>query len=303
MKRYVFYIITILIFLCNVKCTNHVKIGNILTNADKLVDEFPDSAYVLLSNINLDEINAKGQKAEYALLLSKAKDKCFIDETDDSIINIAIDYYRDKGCSSERMKSYYYLGCVQYNARLYPQANISFALAEKDAVELSDYFYAGLIYRGIMNVYNASYNYKEELSYAAKSYDNFVKAGADLYAVYALYSLGVSKLNQHRYAEALNDFTQVIEYAKEHNDIYLEANSRANISSIFLEQDNANKAREQLLYIKNSLKYPLSSEWYTNYAWICALENQLDSAAYYMELGLNLVDSTSQEYQKIKKLF
>lgn len=300
MKLCILYILTSAIFFCNVGCSNRTKINNILNNAESLVCNCPDSALTLLSYINPDEIGTKKQKADYALLLSQAKDKCFIDETNDSLINIAVNYYKNKGTSGKRMKSYYYLGRIQYNARLYPQANVSFALAENDAIELSDYFYAGLIYRGIMNVYNASYNYKEESLYASKSYDNFVKADAHSYVAYALYSLGISKFNQHRYLEALNDFGRVIQYAKNYNDAYLESNARANIAAIFLEQKNADKAREQLLHIKDSLNYTIDSEWYINYAWMCALQNQLDSAFYYMGLGRNLADSTSQEYQKIK---
>lgn len=300
MRYCILYMITAILILCNVGCSNRKKIGSILSDAENQMDKYPDSALVLLSNIDANKISTKKQKADYALLLSQAKDKCFIDETNDSLINIAVNYYRSKRSSDKRMKSYYYLGRIQHNAGLYPQANVSFTLAENDALKLSDYFYAGLIYRGIMNVYNASYNYKEEALYASKSYDNFVNAKAYSYAAYALYSLGISKFNQQRYTDALSDFIQVIKYAENYNDAYLEANARANISTIFLEQNNADKAREQLLYIKDSLNATLNSEWYTNYAWMCALENQLDSASYYMELGQNIADITPHDYQKIK---
>ena len=97
------------------------------------------------------------------------------------------------------MKSYYYLGRVHYNAGLYPQANIAFTLAESDATELSDYFYAGLIYRGIKSVYNATFNHKEEQEYAVKSYESFVKAESDLYAAYALSDVGISKMNRKQF--------------------------------------------------------------------------------------------------------
>ena len=81
MRYCILYMITAILILCNVGCSNRKKIGSILSDAENQMDKYPDSALVLLSNIDANKISTKKQKADYALLLSQAKDKCFIDET------------------------------------------------------------------------------------------------------------------------------------------------------------------------------------------------------------------------------
>lgn len=271
-----------------------------LSQAETLMGERSDSALVLLNDIDPRSLKTKQSRAKYALLLSQAKDKCFIDDTNDSLINIAVSYYKDRDCSSDRMKSYYYLGRVHYNAGLYPQANVAFTLAESDATALSDYFYAGLIYRGIKSVYNATFNHKEEQEYAVKSYESFVKAGSDLYAAYALSDVGISKMNRTQFPEAAEDLIKVVNWAQKLEDVYLEANARQTLSTIYILMDDHEKALGHLRYVRDTLKYPLDYEWYTNYAGACILNNQLDSVAYYLESARNLVDNASTDYQKYK---
>ena len=52
----------------------------------------------------------------------------------------------EHGTEQEKMLAYYYLGRVQYNARAYQSAIISFLQAEEYALRAEDYLYCGLIY-------------------------------------------------------------------------------------------------------------------------------------------------------------
>ena len=142
-------------------------------------------------------------KAKYALLYSIALDKNYIDISSDSIINVALDYYKNMKLSTYRMKSYYYKGRVCFNAKLYPQANIYFNLAEQDASNLSDNLYLGLIYGEMMRVFNISYNFKEELSYAIKSYESYVESKSINHIMYSLLDIGISYFNQKNFTKAL----------------------------------------------------------------------------------------------------
>ena len=297
MRRSLCFIISAIVLSVFTGCADKREV---LLKAESVMFEQPDSALSLLNGIDPSSLKTKQTRAKYALLLSQAKDKCFIDETNDSLINIAVSYYKERGCSSDRMKSYYYLGRVHYNAGLYPQANVAFTLAESDAAALSDYFYAGLIYRGIAWVYNSTFNHKAENEYAVKSYESFVKAGYDLYAAYALFGIGVSKLNRKQYHEAIEFLINAVESAQKLNDVSLEVNARQSLSIIYNQLNEHQKVFEHLRYVRDTLKYPLDYEWYTNYAGVCILNNQLDSVAYYLESARNLVDSTSTDYQKYK---
>ena len=295
MRRSLCFIISAIVLSVFTGCADKREV---LLKAESVMFEQPDSALSLLNGIDSRSLKTKQTRAKYALLLSQAKDKCFIDETNDSLINIAVSYYKERGCSSDRMKSYYYLGRVHYNAGLYPQANVAFTLAESDAAALSDYFYAGLIYRGIAWVYNSTFNHKAENEYAVKSYESFVKAGYDLYAAYALLGIGVSKLNRKQYHEAIEYLINAVESAQKLNDVSLEANARQTLSIIYNQLNEHQKVFEHLRYVRDTLKYQLDYEWYTNYASACIFTNQLDSAAYYLESARNLVEENSTDYQK-----
>ena len=206
-----------------------------LVEIEHIMETRPDSALIMLDNMSQEQLTDNESKAHYALLRSQALDKNYIDVTEDSLISVAVDYFSQEDLSAERMKAYYYLGCVQYNAKLYAQANVSFSLSEKDAIGLNDDFYLGLINRAKMNIYNATYNHNEELYHAKKSYEYFSKTQKSLYIAYAQYSNGIAKYNQRKFDEALTDFLPLRELAIKLSDKNLEINTLYNIASIYRE--------------------------------------------------------------------
>ena len=58
----------------------------------------------------------------YALLLTQALDKNYIQHQNDSIISIAIDYYKNKDNNNLKAKSYFYLGRVYQDNEEYVKA-------------------------------------------------------------------------------------------------------------------------------------------------------------------------------------
>ena len=54
----------------------------------------PDSALFLLGSLNTGNINSQKIRAKYAVVYSQALDKNYIDETNDSLITIAVKYYK-----------------------------------------------------------------------------------------------------------------------------------------------------------------------------------------------------------------
>ena len=69
----------------------------LLDDAEAHLEMHPDSAFVALDSIDRRELNSPELRARHALLYSIALEKCGIRMTSDSIINIAVDYYTDKG--------------------------------------------------------------------------------------------------------------------------------------------------------------------------------------------------------------
>ena len=65
-----------------------------LDRAEQIINEHPDSAYSILNKVSLESISNSSQQARYALLLTMAQYKCDILPKNDSLINLALDYYK-----------------------------------------------------------------------------------------------------------------------------------------------------------------------------------------------------------------
>ena len=192
-----------------------------LNRAETLMRERPDSSLYILVHIDSDNLSRRRNKEKYALLYSQALDKNYIDETNDSLILVAVDYYQEHGDEREKMLAYYYLGRVQYNSQAYQSAIISFLQAEEYALRAEDYLYCGLIYRNISDIYNDTYNPAEELKYAQKAYDCFCQADASLHKDYALLALGIAYGNASDRAKEKELLEQTIVVAQERCDTAL----------------------------------------------------------------------------------
>lgn len=100
--------------LCVISCSESPVQGT-LNRAEAIMETHPDSAMSLLSTINKNELSGKRQKAQYALLMSMALDKNYIDTTTFDVLQPAIDYYLDKGTPDEKLRTYYYQGRIFQN--------------------------------------------------------------------------------------------------------------------------------------------------------------------------------------------
>lgn len=87
-----------------------------LEKAQDCMEAYPDSALQLLEGIQNPEILYGKAQADYALLYTQACDKNSILTTNDSLIQIAVDYYGSKNENINAAKSYFYLGCIYSNS-------------------------------------------------------------------------------------------------------------------------------------------------------------------------------------------
>jgi len=86
-----------------------------LNHAESLIETHPDSALTILTEIDKDNLTDREQQARYALLMSMALDKNYIDTTTFDVLQPAIDYYLKKGTPDEKLKTYYYQGRIFQN--------------------------------------------------------------------------------------------------------------------------------------------------------------------------------------------
>ncbi len=87
----IFFIL--ILSICLASCAHTSDVSRILDQAQERLESNPDSAFVALDSLDRRQLNTKELRARHALLYSIALEKCGINMTNDSIINIAVDYY------------------------------------------------------------------------------------------------------------------------------------------------------------------------------------------------------------------
>ena len=95
-------------------CTDH-NLQKALNRAESIMESHPDSALTILKGIGNQELGSKEGQARYALLMSMALDKNYIDTTTFDVLQPAIDYYPDNGNANDKLRTYYYQGRIFQN--------------------------------------------------------------------------------------------------------------------------------------------------------------------------------------------
>lgn len=97
MSRPADIIFILILSLCVGSCMHDSDAERLLDNAEAHLEMHPDSAFVELDSLDRSQLNTPALRARHALLYSIALEKCGISMMNDSIINIALDYYSNKG--------------------------------------------------------------------------------------------------------------------------------------------------------------------------------------------------------------
>lgn len=122
MKQGIYVTIWLISFLLLNSCIRQHNHNILLVQADSLMEEYPDSALHILESIESQQLTVQADRAYYALLLTQARDKNYIVQTNDSLIRIAVQYYDSIGDVQMQAKAYYYKGCIYRDANLCGEA-------------------------------------------------------------------------------------------------------------------------------------------------------------------------------------
>ncbi len=108
------YFILLLLAGCAVSCSTTQE-QKLLNHAESLMETHPDSALTILTGIDKESLSDREQQARYALLMSMALDKNYVDTATFDVLQPAIDYYLEEGTPDEKLKTYYYQGRIFQN--------------------------------------------------------------------------------------------------------------------------------------------------------------------------------------------
>lgn len=195
-----------------------------LASAEELMEERPDSALAVLCAIDSTAIDNAGRRALHGLLMSEARYKNFIDETDDSIIAASAAYFGRKGDDRRLMRARFIQAKIQFNNSDYTHSIVSALKAEKLAKQDSDNLYLARIYEHMGLTYLRNHNVDAQLPYVYKAYECYSHAGEQRSALFSLIDRGnaLNNLDQYNNSLALLDsVARIIEEKDTLLSIYL----------------------------------------------------------------------------------
>ena len=266
--------------------------SNIHRELDRIEQEMehaPDSALAHLESIQTEQMKTKSCRARHALLTSMALDKNYIDVTDDSLINIAVNYYSEsKWYPKYRMLALYYKGIVQKNSGNYTAAIYSFEQAANLSEEQENWRYLGLIYRNISEVFNMTNNNPAAIDYHRRAIDAFWHNDDTLYVKYALYSLAVDLMNDGQHVESRAILRTLLPVSSGS----LQADCKLCLAQSFVEKGDS--------VSKSKFYYTSVPQKYFNFIHFGGLsiaylkDGQLDSAQYWINKGYAIALSAEE---------
>ena len=198
--KYCIFLLFILVAL--ISCNDPKPVTDTLHRAEALMNEYPDSAWTLLNTISPDEMGQNRNRALYALLYTQAQDKTYRDETNDSLISVAVDYYRNTDDVRHKFLSYYYKGRVHFNAKDYLSATTCYMEAEQLAKEVDDDYLVGLLYAELGRIYNIYYDYPKSLEAYQKAAECYERAGKIRHRNYMWYNQSGIYRNINEYEQS-----------------------------------------------------------------------------------------------------
>lgn len=157
---------------------------------ENLMPQHPDSALMLLEQIENKENLSRKDKAHYSLLLTEAEDKTYVTHTTDSLISIAADYYEKTDDLGRKAKAWYYKGRINQDLGHPLKAQEYYLKALRDEEKIEDHALLGRIHNHVGMLYAYQKVYEKALPFQKKAVENFHLINDSTGQVFALRDLG-----------------------------------------------------------------------------------------------------------------
>ncbi len=249
-EKNILFILTILLLLACTACyrsTRHVT--EHLSQAEELIWTAPDSALHLLESISASRHLTGKEQADYALLLSLAQYRCYIPVSSDSLINLAIEYYKDKNDADKKGAAFYVKGCIlEEYCKDIPNALLAYKEAETCIPDMNEKQYVARIYSSLGYINKKSFHFEPAKEYYQKAVQANID-GKDTVA-YASNLLNLSTLyyTLHQADSANRCINTLIDIADSLNDLDLQVKIYNNIANRKIFEKNYAEAEKYLIH-------------------------------------------------------
>lgn len=233
-----------------------------LSDIESYIMERPDSALTMLEAMDRNDLEQERDKARHALLHAMALDKNYIDVSDDSIAQVAVDYYSKHGLEKYKARSFYYLGIAYYYQKNYTKAILEFTKAEQAAIK-SDSLYLGMSLLAQADAYSHTYNDAERLTSLQKSLSVYNELQRESSVDIVNFRLSQTYSNMNRYDLADSLYRSLLEKEQLSEDLRIDVI----VSYAFMKMSLVNPEYHEALRLYSLLEeqYDLKYMSYVDY--------------------------------------
>ena len=178
---HIFFIILLIFTFVACSPSSRQRLAVMLDDVESYINERPDSALTVLEEVDSTALSTRALRARYSLLRVMALYKDYQDITKPGLLDPALSYYSRHGSADERLKAYYYQGCISKAKNDLNAAAIAFSSAEQYAEKAKDKHTVGLFYEAFASLYNKVFNTTKELEYVNKCLDVWEQSEDPMY--------------------------------------------------------------------------------------------------------------------------
>lgn len=287
---YIFFGLLLILLLSS--CRQEKAAHPSVLKADTLMEHYPDSALLILESIQEPARMKKADRALYALLLTQAYDKKDIIHTNDSLIRVAVDYYKDGSDNYRETQSLYYLARV-YEDTKNVVFSIKVLLKAKDVLNkvYKNDRLACLINSSLANQYKKQGFYDKAMEAGKKAFNNCVYRNDPADIFFPLDYIGSIFVLRNENDSALHYYNKALEIAEMQSDSSWIAHYLSEISKIYLSETDFQNAYR---YITKAIDFEPNEEtrliYYGDKGGLFYKMQEQDSARYYLIKSLESDD-------------
>ena len=283
----------VLLSLLLLSCSGHHEAVRLMDTAESLMSESPDSAMALMQQVPREQLHGRASRARYALLMTMAQDKCYIEVQEDSLIRTAYDFYRRRGNRAQRLRSGYYLAVVHQNAGRYLEAARELREAEHLAEKTGDEHHLGLICWHLNDIFAANYDHVRALEYAEKALQAYERSGERIYIEYSKLEIANRLMAHHRNDEADELLQGIMDDHPEDDILYSEASLTLARSLLLRKVPDYKRAATCMEAVVERQAIALTAQNYGYLAIINEVEGNRKRAEEYLEMEKSMARSAA----------
>lgn len=293
MRKAIIATLSVLIVLLFIACNTRVNYNKYLIAIDSLIVQQPDTALSMLEAFPTNSLQTQADSAYYGLLMTEARDKNYIIQTNDSLIQSALTYYNGTNDIEKRARAHYYSGCVYRDSQRRTESMTQYLIAEPLAEEAGEKRLLSLIYLNIGYLYySQNLNTQADSSYQLAQQIGIQLKDSVLQAeVLSRRGFICMEKGEEFYPEAEKMMLKALAIVQKQSNIQLKENVFSSLCQLYNWMENGEKAIEfakQNLGVQKDRTTCYKAFELLGSAYYLIL--QYDSARYYLQKSLFTTD-------------